>query len=404
MTKRILLVDGATAALQEIKDDLATLAPAWEFFYTDSGIAALDALSKRSFHAVVTDLGLADMVGFHLVTQIMTEYPQIHRVMLVDLGDLSSLLRCVGGVHQFLTKPCVAERLHAVLHRAFQFEVWLPSQAVRELIGRMPKLPSPAGTYSSLVRQMESDSASPEAVGALIASDPAMTAKILQLANSAAYGPPLDESDPAITVHQIGLENTKGVLLLSHSYSNFRELDGSGFNVEELWRHSQRTSRVARLIAESQNASTTMIQQATTAGLLHDLGKLALAANLPAAFRKAQDLMKSKNLPAWEAEQEVFGATHGEVGGCLLGIWGLPVPVVEAVALHHHPACFISQTFSPLTAVHAANAFVHAETFEQAKHRLDFSYLRQVEVGDRLIFWWEACRAERNLAMESGKK
>lgn len=396
MTKRILLVDGVTATLQELKDELASLAPSWEFFYTDSGLSALEALSKTSFHALVTDLHLADMVGFHLVTQVMNEFPQTHRLMLVDLGDLSALLRCVGGVHQFLAKPCEAQRIHAVLQRAFQFEIWLPSQAVRQLIGRMPKLPSPAGPYSTVVRQIESKTASPEEVGALIGSDPAMTAKILQLANSAAYGPPLDESDPVITVQQIGLENTKGVLLLSHSYSNFRDLDGSGFSVDELWKHSQQTSRIARRIAETQNADLNTIQQSGTAGLLHDIGKLALAANLAGSYRKALELVRTKRLPLWEAEQEVFGANHAEVGGCLLGIWGLPVPAVEAVAMHHHPACFLSQSFSPLTAVHAANAFAHARTFEQAKLKLDLAYLLQVGVSDRLASWWEACATLRD--------
>jgi len=396
MTKRILLVDGVSAALQEVKEPLANLAPGWEFFYTESGLAALDALSRNSFHAIVTDLQLADMVGFHLVTQVMTAHPRIHRVILVDLGNLSSLLRCVGGVHQFLTKPLVAERLHSVLQRAFQFEIWLPSQTVRELIGRMPKLPSPTGHYSAIVRQMESASASAENVGALIASDPAMTSKILQLANSAAYGPPLDEADPRMTVMQIGLENTKGVLLLSHTYSNFRELDGCGFPIEELWSHSQITSRFARRIAEIENAGANTIQQAATAGLLHDLGKLALAANLPKAFAKALELSRSKPAPHWEAEQEVFGATHGEVGGCLLGIWGLPVPIVEAVALHHHPACFVSRSFSPLTAVHVANAFVHADTLEQAKRHLELSYLGQLGVTDRLTVWWDACKSQND--------
>jgi len=393
MTKRILLVDGVTSTLQDLKDELAGLAPSWEFFYTDSGLAALEALSKTSFHALVTDLQLADMVGYHLVTQVMNEFPQTHRLMLVDLGDLSALLRCVGGVHQFLAKPCEAQRIHAILQRAFQFEIWLPSQAVRQLIGRMPKLPSPAGPYSAVVRQMESRTASPAEVGALIGSDPAMTAKILQLANSAAYGPPLDEADPASTVGQIGLENTKGVLLLSHSYSNFRDLDGSGFSVDELWRHSQQTSRMARKIAETQQADLNTIQQSATAGLLHDLGKLALAANLSGQYRKALELTRTKKIALWEAEQEVFGATHGEVGGCLLGIWGLPVPVVEAVSMHHHPTCFLSQTFNPLTAVHAANAFAHARTFEQAKRLLDQPYLLQAGVSDRLATWWEACSA-----------
>ena len=69
---------------------------------------------------------------------------------------------------------------------------------------------------------------------------------------------------------------------------------------------------------------------------------------------------KYTSLSTWEAEEEVFGASHGEIGGSLLGYWGLPMAVVEAVALHHHPTRFLSDSFSPLTAVHVANAIEHA--------------------------------------------
>jgi HD-like signal output (HDOD) protein len=222
-----------------------------------------------------------------------------------------------------------------------------------------------------------------------------MTAKILQLANSAAYGPPLDESDPVLAVAELGLENTRGLVLLAHTYSNFKELEGCGFSVDSLWRHSARTGRFARWIAQAEDASGETAQQAATAGLLHDIGKLALAANLPRLFRNAHYLKTSKQTTSWEAEQEIFGATHGEVGGCLLAIWGLPVPVVEAVAHHHHPTRFLSSVFSPLTAVHVANVFEHATSLSEAKALADCSYLRELGVENRLAKWWDFCQSKQ---------
>jgi len=396
MKKRILLVDGVTAALHEIKDELVGRCAGWELRYTGTGAAALDSLAQGAFDAVIVDLRLHDMGGNQLITQVMKQYPRMHRIILADLGDPQSLLRCVGNVHQFLAKPVDADRLQVVLQRAFQFEMWLPNQKVRELIGRIPRLPSPPDSYARLVKELQSNSASLDRTAELVANDPAITAKVLQLANSAACGPPLDEADPILAIKEIGLANARGLVLLAHSYSNFRDLDGSGFSMEKLWRHSQRTGRFARWIAEAEGVDGAVVQQSATAGLVHDIGKVALGANLANAFRQAQHLIQTKGIAPWEAEQEVFGATHGEVGGCLLGIWGLPVPVVEAAALHHHPARFLSNSFSPLTAVHVANAFQHAATCDQARKRVDNAYLGELGLWDRLPQWWECCAAKES--------
>ncbi len=227
MKKRILLVDGVNATLRELKEELASRCTEWELFYKNTGVGALDLLAETACDAVVADLRLIDMSGNQLARDVMQRYPRIHRVILADLGDLQSLLKCVGNVHQFLVKPCEAQRLKTVLQRAFEFDVWLPNQTVRELVGRMPQLPSPPDSYVRIVKQLESNSASLKTIGGLVAEDPALTAKVLQLANSAAYGPALDEADPVSAVEELGVENTRGLVLLSHSYSNFRDLVGS---------------------------------------------------------------------------------------------------------------------------------------------------------------------------------
>jgi HD-like signal output (HDOD) protein/ActR/RegA family two-component response regulator len=388
MKQKILFVDGETLELKDLMNKLAARPHPWELLYARNGLEALGVLDKTSCDAVVADLRLPDMSGDQLLGQVMKQFPQVHRVALADLADLQSLLRCVGNVYQFLTKPCDAERLQVVLNRAFALDFWLPNPTARKLIGSMPQLPSPASLYAPVVRELQSAAASPESVGALIAQDPAMTTRVLQLANSTASGPPTDEADPVHAVKALGIATTKAMLLLSHTYANFSALGGSGFSVESLWRHSQETGRLAAWIAQYEHADGATIQQAATAGLLHDLGKLALAANLPDQFRQVPKLVGADNLPWWRAEQQVFGATHGEVGGWLLGIWGLPMPVVEAVALHHHPVRFLSGAFSPLAAVHVANAFLHADSLDRAQGMVEAEYLRASGLEKKLPEWW----------------
>lgn len=394
MKRRILLINGDGATLHELRADLAALASDWEVLEAASGTSALASLAATPADAVVADSLLSDMTGEQLLGQVLKQFPASHRLVLADLGDLESLLRCVGGVHQFIIKPCTAERLMAVLQRAFELDVWLPNQTVRQIVGRVPHLPSIADSYDAAIRDAQRDDATPESLGRLIGRDPAMTAKMLQLANSAAYGDPTDDFDPIEAVREIGVSNSRACLLLAHTWSSFAPLEQSGFAMASLWTHANEVSQLAAWLAKNEGASATITGMAATAGLLHDIGRLALAANLPEPFLRTLTLAKERNCSASQAEQEIFGATHGEVGGCLLGLWALPMAVVEAVALHHNPACFYGKTFSPLTAVHVANALLHAESEEHLRATVDRDYLSVLGLEQKIPGWWSQSRTE----------
>jgi len=392
MKRRILLVDGEGQPLHELRAELAAVAAGWDIVTSPSGAAALASLASAPVDAVVADLQLTDMTGEQLLGQVLQQFPTAHRIVLADLGDIQALLRCVGGLNQFVIKPCTAGRLQTVLKRAFELDVWLPNHAVRQLIGRMPRLPSIAESYHATVREAQSATTTPESLGALIGRDPAMTAKMLQLANSAAYGEPTDDFDPVEAVREIDISNTRACLLLAHTWSNFAPLEQSEFSMRSLWTHSSEVAQLAAWLAQLETAPTPVVGMARTAGLLHDIGKLALAANLPEQFLRAVMLAKERGGDASSAEAEIFGSTHGDVGGCLLGIWGLPVPVVEAVALHHHPACFSGKSFTPLTAVHVANALLRAESSEHFHALVDRDYLSVLGLEKKVPAWWSQSR------------
>ena len=390
--RKILVAGSPETELPEVCRELNAAAAHWAWRHTPNGMAALDLLTREPFDAVVAELRLHDLSGLQLLNQVMTQWPKAHRLILADPGTPDALLRCVGGVHQFLARPCDAQRLLAVLSRAFKLDVWLPNETVRKLLGRLPFLPSHADAYHAVVASLES--ARLEDAASQIAADPPMAAKVLQLANSAAWGPPLDEADPARAARELGLANVRRTLLLSHTYSGFRDLEAAGFDIGSFVAHAQQASQLARRIAELEGAPPEMLEQTTAAGLLHNLGKLALAVNLPHKYRGVLIAQASNQQASWEAEQEVYGATHGEVGGSLLALWSLPLPVIEAVAFHHHPAFFLSQAFSPLTAVHVANAFLGCDSLDQARPRLDLGYLGMIGVERHLPAWW-SCRADQ---------
>jgi HD-like signal output (HDOD) protein len=130
-----------------------------------------------------------------------------------------------------------------------------------------------------------------------------------------------------------------------------------------------------------------MVDDSLAAGLLHDIGKLILASSLPEQFGRVAAQASGDHL---EAEREAFGATHADVGGYLLGLWGLPGAVVEAVNLHHSPRESQTNGFTALTATHVANCLIH-EQFSEGEAALraapDMEYINQLGLAERLPLW-----------------
>src|SRR5579862_669245 len=136
-----------------------------------------------------------------------------------------------------------------------------------------------------------------------------------------------------------------------------------------------------------EDADQKIIDEAFVGGLLHDIGKLVLASNFPAEYARIVEIGRKGAESLVAAEENTLGANHAEVGGYLLGLWGLPVPVVEAIALHHHPGKSPTQAFGPLTAVHAANGLLNLERGNSLDEEVDLKYLKALGLDVRLDSW-----------------
>jgi HD-like signal output (HDOD) protein len=150
---------------------------------------------------------------------------------------------------------------------------------------------------------------------------------------------------------------------------------------------------LARSVAQEEHQSPAFCEEAFLAGLLHDLGKMVLISNLSSLCREATALATRTQIPMHEAEKQIFGCTHSMVAAYLLGLWGLPESIVEAVAFHNNPMESPAAEFSPLTAVHVANALDHAYSDgkpEQFKAIVDVEYLMSLGLTARLEHWQNA--------------
>jgi HD-like signal output (HDOD) protein/ActR/RegA family two-component response regulator len=396
MKKRILFVGEDQALCQAFLARCPGPESGWTVQHAANEEQALALCHQQTIAAVVADVNLNGKSGTDMLDAFMRRQPKALRIIVSDLADVPSTMKCIGHAHHHVLKPCSAQTLLQVLETAFAQEAWLPSEPVQGLIAQMRQVPSPVKAYTQIVEEMKSPNCSLQKIGHVIAQDPAVTAKVLQLANSAVFGLELNVIDPVEAISYIGLETTKAVVLLAHTFSSFDNLKLVRFSIEDLWRHSVETGRLARRVAEIENAGEEIIEQAFVAGLLHDIGKLLFAANHAGLFGKVLRLAREQHCNLWEAEAQVLpGVGHAELGATVLGIWGLPKSITEAVALHHVPWRQRGHVFSPVTAVHVANILDHEHHPDPTiilPSQINTSYLKDMGLAGRVEDWRRGCQ------------
>ena len=362
----------------------------WKTALAASGEDALARLEQESFDVLVTDFHMPGLNGVDLVRRVRTLYPQMSRILISGVGNQKLIADALGETHQFLAKPFDFKSLRATLVRIHALTAYFSDDKLRILVGRLGALPSFPAIYLEIMKLMNSRTTTVDDVAELIEQDPSMAAKMLQVVNSAAIGLPEPVHSPFEAVQQLGMNTVRSLALSAHVFKKFEKHPVKHFSTTALWEHLMATAMLARKIMELEGGSEADIEDAYTAGMLHDIGKLMLADNLPEEFSQALMLAETRNIPLHAAEQEKFSATHAGIAAYLLGLWGLSAPIVEAVALHHSPEKTEYLEPSALTAVHAANALLSAivdGVIQETPKSLNLGYLEKIGMEDRVEAW-----------------
>ena len=167
-------------------------------------------------------------------------------------------------------------------------------------------------------------------LSAVVDTDPALTAALLRAANSAMSAPVGRVSTSRVAMVRIGASETRRIIMGIALSNSFASLTASGIDESELWRHLIATG----LLADATAWGEVRHSEAFTAGLLHDLGRLAMAAQDPIRYAKVVDLARH-GVPASEAERVIFGMNHAQWGESIGRTWGFPGDIVDAIAEHH---------------------------------------------------------------------
>ncbi|MCP4747702.1 MAG: response regulator [Desulfobacteraceae bacterium] len=394
MPKTILFVDEEEFIQKALARRFRKMRNEWDIKFASSPIEAARALANESVDVIITETVFSEHSGLDLLKAVQQKLPQIVRIILSGYSDRDVILKSVDLAHQYLAKPCDDNALQETIIRAFMMQELLNQKALKNAISQIDSLPSLPSLYMELVEELKSENASIQTAGDIIAKDLGLTTTVLKLVNSSFFGLPRHISNPAHAASLLGLDLIKAIVMTSGTFDKFKKLRFPGFSLEQLWAHAMATASFAKCIGNQCGLDKKQNDMAFMAGLLHDIGKLLIAAHLPGEFKQILKILKNNQTCASEAEFETIGTSHAAIGAYLLGLWGLPKPIVEAAAYHHDlNAAKESNELNAI--VHVANAFANAGTrlceSQIQISGLDDQFLQKNGLLEQIAPWRSAC-------------
>jgi putative nucleotidyltransferase with HDIG domain len=384
MRSRILFVDDEPLMREFYGMVGAMLGSDYEIYTASSGNEGLAFLKRTPVDIVVSDLVMPEMNGQEFMAAVAQTHPESMRVVISAHEDQLTIAQCLMFGHRYFSKPFDLKNLAGVLRRVCHLKHQVGSEKLRKVISGLGALPTPPLVYVRLSKAVNSLFTSLDEVAKIVQEDPGLTLKLLQIANSAYFGSARKIVTPADAIQTVGLEILRALVLCIHAFKFYQDKNFKSISASELWSHSLRMATVARRLARYENLPTTACEEAFVSGLLHDIGKLVLAANADAEYQEVMQRSRNEGTPVDQVEWEMFGATHAQIGAYLLGLWGLPEPIVNTVELHHSLDLHANTGFTPAAALHIAQFL---ERSPDRISQLDTRFLKQIGVDNRVSEW-----------------
>jgi len=384
---RVMLVDDDPFVTRGLARNLEAIDETMDVILMPGVSEALAAMEKGSVDVLVTDLCMPGQDGTALLREARERYPCMLRFVLSGEAKQEQVLNASLLAHRYLSKPCDAEMLRQVIMESIQSFRRIQNPAVAAVVSRLVELPARKHTLVELMRLLGDEHAETSSIIGELQNDPAMVARLLKIANSPYFGHSgqIYTLDDAINIMGIELlasiAGSRSLLLMNPPRPE------SMLSVEELWQHCIEVMAMVKQVGRHLKLPKNIIREATTAAILHDIGKLILAYANPYGFAAALAKSQSDKIPAWQAEHAIFGNHHAEVGAYLLKLWGLPEPSMRAVAFQHAP--HLSNDSEPGASVllHIADFMVNIHGSKPVTVNIDRTYLESLKLPSTAEHW-----------------
>jgi HD-like signal output (HDOD) protein/ActR/RegA family two-component response regulator len=392
-TPRVLFVDDDAVALTGTASSPAGDPAGWETRFAPGGEAARALIASERFDVVVCDLSTPGVDGVAVLEYAREHQPDAARILLADDAEPAAALEAARVAHRFLARPWRGGELRTTIERSFRLHALLRAESWRRTAGGVASLPSCPRLYVELTGLIaEPDSTAADAA-LLVERDVAMSAKLLQLVNSAFFGLNRRVSKIQEAVHYLGLDTLRALVLQAGAFEAFAPARPvEGFDIAALQTRSHLAARIARRIAPPSGRD-----DAFTASMLHGVGLLVLAQRHPDDLAAAIAEARSSATALHLVEYARHGSSHAEVGAYVLGLWGLPERVVEGVAHQHRIDRLAGPAFDAAVVVHVATALAAERVpgaVAAASGAIDEATLAGAGVLDRVANWRALAVAE----------
>jgi HD-like signal output (HDOD) protein/ActR/RegA family two-component response regulator len=385
-TQTILFVDSDDKQRQSLQQTLREFRDKWQIHYANDADQALEIMQQKAVDIVVSETRLCGKQGSELLKEIQLHHPSTTRLLFSAQAMRTPAQEIVHHAHQFIAKPCNSDELINILERIFYLRSLLNNPSVEEMINSLGTLPSLPSTYQQMITALQSDSTTLKDIGRIVAQDIGMSAKILQMVNSAFFGLPQQIASPEHAVTLLGIETVTNLALSAGVFTQLDTALIAEFQLEQLLQHSLLVSGLVQRLCQAAGMDKQACQIPTLAGLMHDLGKLLLATQDSAEYRRIKQQSVQDNVPMYVVESESLWCNHATIGAYLMGLWGLPFSAVEAVALHHTANKQSRERLDCLT-LYAANLLINRSTDVQCKDYYSTQRLESLLTPDEFTQW-----------------
>lgn len=373
---RVLLVDDEPRIVTAIQRLLRPHREKWDVSVATSGDEALALMAAAPFDAVISDMRMPVMDGATFLGIAREKYPATMRVVLSGQTDAETTRRVLPIAHQFLSKPTERTELLATLERVVMLHAEIDDPKVREAIGGVDALPTLPAVCAELGAVLAKEQTTVADIARVVEGEPAIVAKLLQVVNSPFFGARRRIASVTDAVAYLGTDQLETIVLAVAMVSALPPRTPH-FDAKAFSEHSVAVARRALQIPEGRELADTSF----AAGLLHDVGKLAMAATMPALYDRIASKCQESGLAFEEAEIELGSCGHARIGATLLELWGLPFDIVEAVLRHGAPVAQEGGTLRAADAVYLAQRLIGASaaTFDNDADRAYLGRIGQLE-------------------------
>lgn len=385
--RRILVIDSSETLADGLRENLASRQREGRIRLASDREAAVTEINGGRHDAVVCVIDAMGIDGWEMLGHVHSSSPTTVRIAVAK--DVQATMPSVSIAHRLVPSPASPTDVLEVVDRCCNLQGLLVSPSVARLVGSVGTLPSLPHLYAQLLQMLSDPEVGLRDLASVVEQDTPIAARILQLANSAFFGLPRQVRTIEQALNFTGVNTVKSLVLAAEVFRAFSEEGGvSRVPLDEIQDHALLAANIARRLPTDRETA----EEAFTASLLHDVGKLVLASRLPDEFLENLAAAAEQQRPIQEIEEDRYGVSHAEIGAYLLALWGLPETIVEAVAHHHSPMRVDHQAFELLDAVHLANHLAleqaaDPQTKPSSETPLDPQWIDALQLGERIPEW-----------------